>query len=56
MRPLLANSRRSPRVPARTERFFIDEFDDSVVRGVLGEVNQIVLGHEGSKPKYGQNK
>ena len=45
MRPLLANTRGSAGMPAWAESFSIDEFDNGVVRRVLGEVDQFVLGH-----------
>ena len=46
MRTLLTDARRRTGVPAGTKCFFVDDFDDGVVRRVLGEVDKIVLGHE----------
>ena len=46
VRPLLADTRSGTDKPAGTKCFFVDEFDDVVVRRVLSEVDQIVLVHD----------
>ncbi len=45
MRTLLANARGSTGVPTGTKSFFIDEFDDRVVRRILGEVDKARVKH-----------
>lgn len=49
---LLTNARGCTGVATRTKSFGIDEFDDSVMRRVLSEVDKIVLGHVKNRNQY----